>query len=589
MDKFKLVGIKDENNNVEIVRKHRVPFLKKVLKNKKMRIVLFTLSTIMLMSVLTPLLFSNRNQQVMSRVNLPPRVFNTQIGFLDGCTVYENMIYDVKNQSVVGVFKDDGIVEESFVQSKVGDYYTNEIKQGAFGGSIILENKSDEIIYFNNNYPFTIQSNDNVIVSIDIENDTSSLYRIVVIDNDVEEVLLDWNTLSGVYDFELNEMNNCYIKIELQANSNITINSLNISSDNNELNELLEQISITDASETLISQILVGDKLNPQFWKSNGDKTLFNANIIYCSFVYDHYNAAIGLKNKKIDLQILNKYIELGYCEYDVNIGITSFKVLDERCPIETVNAQSELLFYGEVLYEFTVDSYLYKEQGFTQMPKFILGTDNNGRDIITITFTGLKTSLIMAFCASAICFIIGLIWGSVSGFYGGYLDLILERIIDVIKGVPWTVIMTLTILFLGRSVIAFVIAVCLTNWIMVANRTRTQMYRYKKKEYILASKALGSSDKRIIFKHLLPNSIGTIITTSILMIPGFIFTEASLSYLGLGIENQFSLGSIISENQYNIYTYPALTLFPVIILAVIMICFNIIGEVLRESLDTKN
>ena len=187
---------------------------------------------------------------------------------------------------------------------------------------------------------------------------------------------------------------------------------------------------------------------------------------------------------------------------------------------------------------------------GYTHMPRFIFGTDAHGYDIFKLAFSGLRTSLVLGLCTAAFCFIFGLIWGAISGYFGGNVDLAMERFCDILSGIPWIVMMTLFILHLGSNFITFFLALCLTGWMGTAGRTRTQFYRFKGREYVLASRTLGASDMRLIFKHILPNAMGTIITGAVLMIPSVIFSESTLAYLNLGLKNVDSFGVLLANNQ---------------------------------------
>ena len=202
------------------------------------------------------------------------------------------------------------------------------------------------------------------------------------------------------------------------------------------------------------------------------------------------------------------------------------------------------------------------------------------------MALTCLKTSLLVAILASLVCLVIGLIWGSISGYFGGTVDLVMERITDILGGIPWTVLMTLIILLLGNSLFVFGLALVITDWIGIAGRTRTQFYRFRDREYVLASRTLGASDARLIFKHILPNGLGTIITSFVLMIPGCIGAEASISYLGLGLKGVHSFGVVLSDNQQYINTYPMLIVIPAIIMSLLMISFNLFGNGLRDALN---
>ena len=145
---------------------------------------------------------------------------------------------------------------------------------------------------------------------------------------------------------------------------------------------------------------------------------------------------------------------------------------------------------------------------------------------------------------------------------------------------------MTLCILLLGNNFGTFFIALCATGWMGTAARTRTQFYRFKGREYVLASRTLGSSDFRLIFKHILPNSLGTIITSSVFMITSVIYSEASLAYLNLGLQGVHSFGVMLADNQQYISTSPNLIVFPAVIMSLMMISFNLFGNGLRDAVN---
>jgi oligopeptide transport system permease protein len=219
-------------------------------------------------------------------------------------------------------------------------------------------------------------------------------------------------------------------------------------------------------------------------------------------------------------------------------------------------------------------------------MPKFLLGTTENGHDVLKVAFYSLRTSLLLAIVVFAINFTIGLVWGSFSGYFGGNIDLLLERVRDILGGVPFIVVVTLCILHLGNNIVTFGIALCLTGWLGTAGRTRTQFYRFKGREYVLASRTLGAKDSRLIFKHILPNALGTIVTGAVLMIPGVITSEATLAYLQLGLQGTASFGVLLSDNQKFLSTLPVLIIFPSIIISLLMISFNLFGNGLRDALN---
>ncbi len=227
-----------------------------------------------------------------------------------------------------------------------------------------------------------------------------------------------------------------------------------------------------------------------------------------------------------------------------------------------------------------------YKKYGYDKMPKFIMGTTEAGFELFKKTFAGLRTSTILGIFTAAFCFTFGLVWGAISGYFGGSVDLAMERFCEILSGVPSMVVFTLAILHIGNNFGVFLMVLCMTGWMGTASRTRAQFYRFKRREYVLASRTLGSSDMRLIFKHVLPNSMGTIITGAVLMIPSVVYTEASLAYLNLGLQGKHSFGVMMSENQRFLELYPYLVLFPAIIFSLVEISFNLFGNGLRDAFN---
>ncbi len=219
-------------------------------------------------------------------------------------------------------------------------------------------------------------------------------------------------------------------------------------------------------------------------------------------------------------------------------------------------------------------------------------GTNQFGQDIFVSLAYGARLSFLLAIGVSLINFIIGIGYGSLEGFYGGKTDLILERVADILASVPFIVVATLFQLHLAQKagpVLSLLFAFVLTGWIGIASRVRTQFYRFKKAEYVLAARTLGAGDGRLIFRHILPNSLGTIITGTILIIPGVIFSESMLSYLGivnLEAENLTSIGTMLGSGRQYLGSYPHIIAFPAVFLALLEISFNLFGNGLRDAFD---
>ncbi len=185
----------------------------------------------------------------------------------------------------------------------------------------------------------------------------------------------------------------------------------------------------------------------------------------------------------------------------------------------------------------------------------------------------------------------VGAIYGAIEGYYGGKTDLIMERVSDILSAVPMMIIITLLKLHMGASsqILVLFLAFFLTGWIGMAGSTRMQFYRFKNREYVLAARTLGASDRRLMFKHIFPNALGTLVTGSALVIPSMIYSETNLSYLGiinLSSGNITSVGTLIAGGQALMETSPHIALFPSIFLALLMLSFNLFGNGLRDAFN---
>ncbi|MBH0155634.1 MULTISPECIES: oligopeptide ABC transporter permease [Fictibacillus] len=219
----------------------------------------------------------------------------------------------------------------------------------------------------------------------------------------------------------------------------------------------------------------------------------------------------------------------------------------------------------------------------------FWFGTDSLGRDQWTRVWKGTQISLYIAFLASAIELIIGVVYGGVSAFYGGRTDDIMQRIVEILYGIPNLVVIILFIIILDPGILSITLALVITGWIGMSRIVRAQIISLKNREFVLASRTLGSTNGRLISKHLLPNTLGAIIVTSTFTIPGAIFFESFLSFIGLGIQPPIaSLGSLIADGFRSIRIYPHLAIYPASVLCILMISFNLLGDGLRDALDPK-
>lgn len=248
----------------------------------------------------------------------------------------------------------------------------------------------------------------------------------------------------------------------------------------------------------------------------------------------------------------------------------------------------------GEVITSYKVRVLLdtYFQYRYGHEASFLFGTNQKGQDVLTRLAAGARFSLILAICISAVNLFIGAMYGAVEGFYGGIVDIAMERFSDVLGGMPSIVVMSLFQLHLASKVgpvWSMVFAFILTGWMGMAARTRMQFYRFKNQEYVLSARTLGASDKRLIFKHIFPNAMGTLITGSVLSIPGVIFSESSLTYLGivnLESSTQTSVGTLLSGGNGLLMTFPHIILFPALFISLLEISFNLFGNGLRDAFN---
>lgn len=216
-------------------------------------------------------------------------------------------------------------------------------------------------------------------------------------------------------------------------------------------------------------------------------------------------------------------------------------------------------------------------------------GTDVLGRDIFTRTWVGTRISLYIALIAVLVDMCFGMVYGLISGYFGGRVDMVMQRFAEILNGIPTLVIVTLLILVFKPGLLTITLALAFTGWIGMSRIARAQVLKLKEQEFILASKTLGAKDLFIIFKEILPNIFGQLIVMSMFSIPNAIFTEAFLAFIGLGVPQPLaSLGSLISDAFKSFTTHPYMIVFPVVVLAIIMLSFNMMADGLRDAFDPK-
>ncbi|MBQ7374678.1 MAG: ABC transporter permease [Clostridia bacterium] len=319
------------------------------------------------------------------------------------------------------------------------------------------------------------------------------------------------------------------------------------------------------------------------------DKNRFDANIYY---VVQNKDAAT--LRPKLDG---NGNIIPNYWKYDPTSKVQA------TYNSKRIEGDDGTYVYGRLVdggVEIRADYYEYYIYQHTQVlkdgieePMFWFGTTGTGKDIFACLSYGARFSFIFAIVVAVVNLVVGVIWGSIAGYFGGKIDLLMERFTEVLGSVPSMIVITLMKYHMGSSsqVLVLMLSFFLTGWIGMAGRTRMQFYRFKNQEYVLAARTLGATDRRVMFKHIFPNGLGTLVTSCALIIPSMIYSETSLSYLGiinLEAGNTTSVGTLIAAGQSAIVIPGAayVAFFPCAFLVLLMLSFNLFGNGLRDAFN---
>lgn len=218
-----------------------------------------------------------------------------------------------------------------------------------------------------------------------------------------------------------------------------------------------------------------------------------------------------------------------------------------------------------------------------------VFGTDDLGRSLFSRIWWGARISLFVGITAALIDMIIGVGYGSYAALRGGKVEELMMRIADIFHSLPYLLVVILLTVILGQGLFTIIIAMTLTGWINMARITRAEALRIKEQDYVQVALSLGASTKRILFYHIIPNCFGTIITTVTLTIPGAIFTESFLSFLGLGVRAPIaSWGMMASDGLGSLQYYPWRLFFPATFISITMLAFNLLGNGIRDAFDPR-
>lgn len=247
------------------------------------------------------------------------------------------------------------------------------------------------------------------------------------------------------------------------------------------------------------------------------------------------------------------------------------------------------LAVLGPALAKYTYFETDYKNTFQSPTVAHPFGTDQFGRDQWARIWQGTRISLLIAVAAAFIDLFIGVSFGAVSALFGGRVDAVMQRIIEILIGIPQLIIVILMMMVMPAGVWTVILALSITGWVNMARLVRAQILKLKNLEFVMAARVLGTSSRAIILKHLIPNTVGVIVINVMFTIPSAIFTEAFLSFIGIGLaEPKASLGVLINNGYQVLHNFPYLLIYPAIVIVLIMVCFSILGDGLRDALDPR-
>ncbi|MBK5934459.1 oligopeptide transport system permease protein [Rhodovulum imhoffii] len=270
-----------------------------------------------------------------------------------------------------------------------------------------------------------------------------------------------------------------------------------------------------------------------------------------------------------------------------VHIPISSAREIDPR--LARYLERSDI-FSGAQVAELSADGKTATVTAEVQQLYFLMGTDANGRDLLARILISLRISLMIGALATAVALVIGVAYGATAGFLGGRIDNLMMRFVDILYSLPFVFFVILLVVFFGRNLVLMFLAVGAVEWLDMARIVRGQTLSLRRREFVQAAEALGVSSGAIIRRHIVPNTLGTVIIYMTLLIPKVILLESFLSFLGLGVQEPLtSLGVLISEGAKNMRNAPFMLFFPAVTMTILLFALNFLGDGLRDALDPKD
>lgn len=537
---------------------------------------------------------------------LPPRVpFLEQLGIMDGTVYIEDMPADLTAMEVeTGLYLPLNYNEKAIDKNTLTNrrVLSAEKSPSVLNGQSVLrlDHDSHFLTVESTNY-FTLKESDGAYIEVDVfELDRTENGRVeVAIQSQIGEPykvvgVLDTTGIHQIRPFDRDT--SLFGKV-------ISKIRLTYMSDQPGTSAAISHVAVLDDKTPVPLKLDEGYVLSTyKIVDGKGSYQRQNGELVTASFRYNRYIAAFDLTHE----------IAFSSAEYDALISSWEGDLeiipnpvnpegwfFSEGFPIREVVKENDAIEVDGVSYssyEVYLDYAAYL--GYDDLPYFLFGTSQAGRDMFSLVWIGLRTSLYIGIVVTLINVSIGIVFGSISGYYGGTVDLLMQRFAELMGKIPWLVVLSIMVVLFDPGIKTLILTLVISGWIGTASVTRMQFYRYKGREYVLASRTMGASDARLIFRHILPNGIGTIITSSILSIPSVIFTEAALSYLGYGIGHGqsfsivgfhfsgVSIGVLLSDARNFLFNYPYLTVFPAVIVSVLMITFNMFGNALRDAFN---